>query len=162
MIWDEHYKTYNVSNYSVIKFILESDALYMAYLLLIFSIIAYMIFEGRRRQRAIPVSVPNTNTTLEFVNVISHVYYSSENHKYIAVEKIKYFYESLRRRFGIDTSAINAELWAEISVLSGVEEKQVRQLLNYCEQIKASEQITELELLELNRQIHNFNQKSLR
>lgn len=162
LIWDEYYKTYNVSHYSFMKFILDSDALYAAYLLLIFSIIVYMITEGRRRQRAIPVTEPVTNTTLEFVNVISHVYFNSSNHKSIAEEKIKFFYESLRLKFQVNTTEINENQIHEISTLSGIEIKTVRQLLIYCENLKKQNELTELELIELNRQIINFNKNSLR
>ena len=162
LIWDEYYKTYNVSNYSPIRFILESDALYAAYLLLIFSIIIYMITEGRRRQRPIPVTEPNTNSTLEFINVIAHVYYGSKNHQNIATEKIRYFYDEIRRKFNLNTNEINTLFLEDISELSGIKKTQVEQLFNYCEKIKQRESIDELELIELERQISNFNKNSLR
>ena len=162
IIWDEYYKTYNISNYSFIKFILESDALYSAYLLIIFILILYMIFEGRRRQRAIPVLQAPTNSTLEFINVISHVYYNSKNHQSIASEKIKFFYETVRRKFHVNTNVINDEFLNEVSALSGVEKKLVKQLFTYCEKLKQPVEINENELVELNRQIHNFNKNSLR
>ncbi len=162
LIWDEYYKTYNVTSYSFIKFILESDALYTAYLLIIFILILYMIFEGRRRQRAIPIVAPPVNSTLEFVNVVSHVYYNSKNHQSIAAEKIRYFYELVRRKFHVNTNNINEEFLKEITELSGVEYKLVKQLFTYCEKLKQPVDITENELIELNRQIHNFNKNSLR
>jgi len=162
LIWDEYYKTYNVTNYSFIKFILESDALYTAYLLVIFILIFYMIFEGRRRQRAIPVIAPPQNSTLEFVNVVSHVYYNSKNHQSIAAEKIRYFYETVRKKFHVNTNKIDEDFFNEVAVLSGIENKLVRQLFVYCEKLKQPVDINENELIELNRQIHNFNKNSLR
>ncbi|MBA3663351.1 MAG: DUF4350 domain-containing protein [Bacteroidetes bacterium] len=161
-VWDEYYKTFNVTNYSMIKFILESDALYSAYLLLFFTLILYMIFEGRRRQRAIPIVQPVTNSTLEFVNVISHVYFSSNNHRDIAIERIKYFYETIRTKFNVVTTDINEQLVKEIAELSGIEHKLVKQLFAYCEKIKNRTEISEYDLIELNRQISNFNKNSLR
>jgi len=160
--WDEYYKAANVNKESPLKFILESDALYAAYLLLIFTLIVYMITEGRRRQRAIPVIEPVLNSTLEFVNVISHVYFNSKNHQSIAVERIKYFYENIRKKFSVNTDKITEELMNEIAALSGIELKLVKQLFTYCEKIKKSGEITEHELIELNRQISNFNKNSLR
>ena len=162
LIWDEYYKTYNVTNYSFIKFILESDSLYTAYLLIIFILIFYMIFEGRRRQRAIPVLEPPKNSTLEFINVVSHVYYNSNSHQSIATEKIKFFYETVRRKFNVNTNQINEEFLNEVSVLSGIEKKLIKQLFVYCEKLKEPIEINENELIELNRQIHNFNKNSLR
>jgi hypothetical protein len=162
LIWDEYYKTYNINNYSPIKFILESDALYSAYCLMIFTIIFYMIFEGRRRQRAIPVLSAPENTTLQFVNVISHVYFNSKSHQSIAAERVKYFYETVRKKFNVPTNIMNDEVINEVSELSGIEKKLVQQLFNYCERLKKADEISELDLIELNRQIHNFNKNSLR
>lgn len=162
ILWDEYYKSFRVTNTSLLKYIFENDALYKAYLLLLVCLILYMVFEGRRRQRAIPVINPPGNTTLEFVNVMSHVYYNSKNHHYIANEKIRYFYESIRKKFQVDTNSVNDTLFEELSVLSGIERRQVKRLFEYCEQIKATEQLTEYDLIELNRQMHNFNKNSLR
>ena len=162
LIWDENYKTYNTTNSSFIKFILDSDPLYTAYILIIFTLILFMVFEGRRRQRIIPVITPLKNTTLEFVNVVSHVYYNSKNHQSIAAEKIKFFYETVRKRFNCNTNRITDEFLNEISLLSGIDIKLIRQLFVYCEKLKAAHEITENELIELNRQIHNFNKNSLR
>ena len=162
LIWDEYYKTYNVTNYSFIKFILESDSLYAAYLLIIFILIFYMVFEGRRRQRAIPVIEPPKNSTLEFVNVVSHVYYNSQNHQSIAAEKIRFFYETVRKRFHVNTHQMDEAFIEEVTVLSGIDKKLIRQLFIYCEKLKEPVEINENELVELNRQIHNFNKNSLR
>lgn len=162
IVWDEYYKTFNITNYSFLKFILESDALYSAYLLLMFTIIFYMIFEGRRRQRAIPKLIKPNNSTLEFVNVISHVYYNSKNHQSIAVERIKFFYETIRKKFNVSTNDVNELFINEITELCGIEKKLVNQLFVYCEKIKNAKEITEYDLIELSRQIHNFNKNSLR
>lgn len=161
-IWDENYKQFNEKSYSPLKFIFENPTLYTAYLLTLLTIIIYMIFEGRRRQRIIPPTEPNTNTTLEFVNVISHVYYNTKGHQNIAHEKIKYFYETIRKRFNVNTTTINNELISEVSVLSGVDEKTVRNLFNYCEKILTLSELSDLELIELNRQIYVFNKNSIR
>ena len=162
IVWDEYYKTFNITNYSFLKFILESDALYSAYLLLMFTIIFYMIFEGRRRQRVIPKLIKPNNSTLEFVNVISHVYYNSKNHQSIAVERIKFFYETIRKKFNVSTNDVNELFINEITELCGIEKKLVNQLFVYCEKIKNAKEITEYDLIELSRQIHNFNKNSLR
>lgn len=162
LVWDENYKRFNEKSYSPLKFIFENPPLHSAYLLTLLTLILYMVFEGRRRQRIIPSIEPNSNTTLEFVNVISHVYYNSKGHQNIAQEKIKYFYETIRKRFNVNTSVINQHLINEVSVLSGVEEKTVRNLFNYCEKILKLTELSDLELIELNRQIYVFNKNSIR
>jgi hypothetical protein len=90
------------------------------------------------------------------------VYYNSQGHQNIAQEKIKYFYETIRKRFNVNTSQINQHLINEVSILSGVEEKIVKNLFNYCEKILKLTELSDLELIELNRQIYVFNKNSIR
>jgi len=162
IIWDEYYKDFNEKKDSPFKLIFENDALYSAYLLLIFVLLAHMIFDGRRRQRAIPVLEPVKNTTLEFVEVISHVFYNSKGHHHIAAERVKYFYDSIRSRFGLDTSVLDEHFFLLLSDLSGYDVKLIKQLFKYCARLKTSDAATEYDLIELNRQINNFNNNSLR
>jgi hypothetical protein len=162
LIWDEYYKQNNAERDSFLSFILSHDALYASWILMLLTIIAYMFFEGRRRQRAIPVLKPYTNSTLEFVNVVSHVYYNSKNHKHIAEERMRYFYEDVRKRFNLYTHTIDDAFFQNLHDLSGVAIEDIRKLFVYCERIKKFADLTELELLELNRQITNFNKNSLR
>lgn len=161
-IWDEYYKRYNKSKDSFLRFIFENDALYYAYLLMLLTIITYMVFEGRRRQSAIPVLEPVKNTTLEFVDVITHVYYNHKSHGSIIKERIRYFYDTVRKRFSVSTDKIDETFFLQLSELSGCDVKQVRQLFTYTEKLRRAEQVQEHDLLELNRQINNFNHKSLR
>jgi hypothetical protein len=162
IIWDEYYKRFNIKKDSFLKLIFENDSLYYAYLLMLVSIIVYMIFDGRRRQAAIPVAEPITNSTLEFVNVISHVYFNSHNHVYIVHDRIRFFYEAIRKRFGISTEIINDEFINTVADISGCDKALVRRLFLYCENLRKNSAAQELDLIELNRQINNFNNKSLR
>lgn len=162
LIWDEYYKTYNVQTGSPFKFIFENDALYMAYCILVLSIIIFMVFELKRRQRAIPVVKPLENSTLQFVDVISNVYYNSNNHLHIAREQIAYFYFEIRQKFQVNTNLPDDELFEKVSRLSGVDVAAVRTLFVYCERLKTSPSLSEYDLLELNDRINNFKQKSIR
>lgn len=162
LIWDEYYKSFNVQSVSPFKFIFENDALYMAYSILILGIIVFMIFELKRRQRAIPVVSPLENSTLQFVDVISNVYYNSNNHLHIAKEQIGYFYFEIRQKFQVNTNLVDDELFEKVSRLSGVDLAAVRTLFMYCEKLKAMPAIDEYTLLELNDRINNFKQKSIR
>lgn len=162
LIWDEYYKTYNPQRESIFKFIFGNDALYSAYGLLILSIIFFMLFSLKRRQKPIPVLEPLENSTLQFVDVVGNVYYNSNNHKYIALEKINYFYYEIRSRFYLNTNEINEEFYVALSRLSGLTIDQVKHLFNYCENLKRSPELGESDLIELNERINIFKQKSIR
>lgn len=162
IIWDEHYKSHNEQQKSVFQFIFSNDALYMAYLVLLIGLLFFMVFEMKRKQRAINIITPLQNTTLNFVDVVSHVYYNSKNHKHIAEEKISYFYFDVRKKFGVNTNEINEGFYNTIHKLSGIELDAVKKLFSYCENLKQAPLLTENDLLELENRIHNFKIKSIR
>ncbi len=162
IVWDEHYKTYNVQKKGLFQFIFNSDALYMAYIILILGLLFFMLFEMKRKQRVIPIIQPLQNSTLEFVDVISHVYFNSKNHRHIAEETIQYFYFYIRKKFNVNTNEMDDEFYNLIHRLSNIDREEVRKLFVYCENLKHAPALTENDLLELNNRINNFKQKSAR
>jgi hypothetical protein len=162
IIWDEYYKTYNAQREGMFKFIFGNDALYSAYSVLMLSIIFFMLFSMKRRQKPIPIIEPLENSTLKFVDVVSNVYYNSNNHKHIALEKITYFYYEIRSKFYLNTNEINEEFFTSLSRLSGLTQEQVTHLFNYCENLKRVPELGESDLIELNDRINIFKQKSIR
>jgi hypothetical protein len=162
IIWDEYYKTYGHSKDSLFAFIFSSDALYMAYCITMLALLLFMIFEIKRKQRSIPVLTPLTNSTLEFVDVVSHVYFNSQNHKHIALETIKYFYFDISKKFNLSTANLDAEFYTRLHKLSGVDLEKITVLFRYCENLKHAPSLMEDDLLELNNRIAKFKKQSIR
>lgn len=162
ILWDEYYKTYGHPKGSLFAFIFSSDALYMAYGITLLALLLFMIFEIKRKQRSIPVITPLKNTTLEFVDVVSHVYFNSHNHKHIALETIRYFYFDISRKFNLSTANPDEEFYTRLHHLSGVDIENIRLLFRYCENLKQAPGLTEDDLLELNDRITKFKKQSIR
>lgn len=162
ILWDEYYKTYGHPKDSLFAFIFSSDALYMAYAITLLGLLVFMIFDIKRRQRPIRVITPLKNTTLEFVDVVSHVYFNSHNHKHIALETIRYFYFDISRKFNLSTANLDEEFYTRLHHLSGVDLEKIRVLFRYCENLKHAPSLTEDDLLELNDRITKFKKQSIR
>jgi hypothetical protein len=58
IIWDENYKVYTHQEKGIFDFIFNNDALYMGYCIAIIGLLFFMIFEMKRKQRAIPIIKP--------------------------------------------------------------------------------------------------------
>ena len=156
--WDEHYKTFNEHIDSHLQFIFNNDSLYAAYLLTICSILFFMIFNLKRRQRAIPVITPPANSTIEFVNVIGSVYYNSKNHKIIAEEKIAAFLEFIRSRFQVNTRLFDDVFLNRVTSLSGIRRDEIQKLFTLIDKIQFSSAIDEQTLIQLNTEIEKFHE----
>jgi len=162
IIWDEYYKAGNDKSDSPLRVIFNNPILLKAYYLLILSIILFMIFGAKRKQRIIPVIEPYRNTTLQFVDIVGTLYYQTGNHKNIADKKITYFLEYIRTAFQTKTTIYDDAFITRITNLSGIPEQEVHDLFYYFSDLSIKQAITQQELLKLNTMIENFHKQSKR
>ena len=113
LIWDEYSKislpgrgdSYN----SPLYYILKQPSLKYAWWLLLATVALYVVFAAKRKQRVIPVREMKSNTSLEFVNLISRLHYKNGNHLDMAHKKMKYFLYFVRSRYGIHVERFKDE-----------------------------------------------------
>ncbi|MGE5106988.1 MAG: hypothetical protein ACM3H8_05560, partial [Sphingobacteriales bacterium] len=74
----------------------------------------------------------------------------------IAVKMITYFFEHIRNHYFLATHVINDEFVKALSRKSGVSEESIEELSAIIESVNNSEQVTDLELLDLHNRIQEF------
>ncbi len=158
--WDDYYKDGNRYTASSLQYILSQPSLTWAYYIVLVSILLFIFFYGRRKQRIIPVIPPLTNTTVEFVETVGNLYYQQKDYKNIADKKISYFLDFIRNRYFIKTSNFDEETIHKISDKSGLPALEIKSLLNEMEKINHNQKISEAELLNINHQIEKFYERS--
>jgi hypothetical protein len=156
IIWDEYYKIGKSRASTPLRFILSDVSLKWAYIVLICSVILYIIFFGRRRQRIIPLVVPLKNTTLQFVETVGGLYYQQGDHKNISEKKITYFLDFIRSKYFVKTNKIDEETIEKITLKSGLPKILIKKIFGYIFYIKSLEKVSEAELNKLNSLIENF------
>jgi hypothetical protein len=154
--WDEYYKAGRKVIKTPLRYVLSQEPLRWAYYLALAGVILFIVFNGRRRQRVIPVILPKTNTTLEFVETVGRVYFQHGDHKNLAEKKIAHFLEYLRVRFYLRTDALDPTLGEKVAEKSGVAIDAVGALFKQIEHVRAQPQIAEAELVKLNEAIERF------
>ncbi|HEX5168047.1 MAG TPA: hypothetical protein VFW11_02655, partial [Cyclobacteriaceae bacterium] len=97
--WTEYYQLGRLESMSPLRVILKNESLAWAYYLIIVSLLIFIIFEGKRKQRIIPIIKPLANTSLEFIRTIGNMYIQAGNHKAIAEKKINHFMDSIRSNY---------------------------------------------------------------
>ena len=160
IFWDEYYKNNKAAIRTPLRFILSAQPLKWAYYILIFSIITYIIFEGKRKQRIIPEIKPLQNTSLEFAGIIGKLYYQQKNHKNIAEKKINYLIDQIRSRYSVRLDEADEETLEKISRKSGIELKEIKSIFKYINYISIRPQIKEKELKHINSLIESFYKKA--
>ena len=157
VVWTEYYHLGRMEATTPLRFILTNEPLRWAYYIAIISILLFMLFEMKRKQRIIPILKPLANTTLEFVGTIGNLYYQSGEHKNIAEKKIHFFLDQLRSKYWLSTTHLDDTFVSIASKKTGRKEEEVQLLVNLINSIRSKEKISEGELIELNTRMEKFN-----
>jgi hypothetical protein len=145
--WDEF------SSLNVIK---KYPSLLWAFWLSVVTLILYVLFNIKRRQRIINEIKPNVNTTMAFTETVGRLYFQKKDNKNIAEKTITYLYEHIRNKYFMNTSTVNQEFIETLSRKSGTDIAVTQKLFDTISQVQSQEQLTDVELLLLNEQVENF------
>lgn len=141
-----------------LRFILTTEPLRWAYYITIISILLFMIFEAKRKQRVIPIIRPLTNTTLEFVSTVGNLYYQRGDHRNIAEKKVQYFFEQIHSHYRMSTQQRDLQFAEALSKKSGVSLDICSNLTMTINQILSSQSISKEQLVTLNQMLDRFQQ----
>lgn len=145
---------------SLLDLIFNNKSLYFAWLILLFTLILYAVFDSRRNQRMVPVISPPENDTLKFADVVANSYLKGKYHHVAAWEKIQYFRESVKKSYHIDILHADKNELQQLANLSGNSLSLTERLARLCKDLNEREHITDFELLELNNTMKLFKSKS--
>ena len=155
--WTQYYHVGRMESSTPLRFILSNESLKWAYYITIISILIFIAFEMKRKQRIIPVITPLANTTLEFVGTIGNLYYQSAEHKNIAEKKIHFLMDHIRTKYWLNTSTLDENFISVVTKKSGKPEEDVRALVKTIQAIQSKDKISSSELIDFNRKIEKFN-----
>lgn len=89
LIWDDYYVKGKEDDSSPLRVLLRNNTLRAALYISLFSLVLFVLYEVKRRQRVIPVIEPLKNKTLEFVSTVGQVYYEQHNCTFIYMPATK-------------------------------------------------------------------------
>ncbi|WP_304143755.1 DUF4350 domain-containing protein [Mesoflavibacter zeaxanthinifaciens] len=155
-----YYNSLNKANTNVsgskLRVILSQDALRYAWYLGLISLVLFLIFNAKRRQRIVKEIKPHENTTVAFTKTIGNLYYETKDHNNLVEKKITYFLEYLRRVYFLGTQVLDERFTKLLIQKSGKDKEQIQQLVKSIVHLKAKPQCTEADLIHLNKQIEDF------
>ncbi|RZA03501.1 MAG: DUF4350 domain-containing protein [Sphingobacteriaceae bacterium] len=154
--WDQHQNHDIPVDQSPMRVIFENPSLKYAYYLALITLMVFLIFEAKRRQRIIPVIEPLKNSTLDFVKVVGKVYYDKRDNANIAVKKILYLQSYLRERYQLKTGKMDHEFADTMANKTGVHQSLTRELVDHINYVYHQQNITDHELIILNQLIEKF------
>jgi hypothetical protein len=160
VIWDEYYTQGRIGDESIMRVFLRYAQLRWAFYIAFFSLLAFVLYEMKRRQRVIPVINPLENATIEFVNVVGQVYYEQRNNGNIAQKKSTYLLEHWRSKYNVSTQKLNGELAQAIAQKSGADVELLNSLITQMTLIRSNNFVSDRELIQFNQNIEHFFKQS--
>ncbi|QXP52240.1 DUF4350 domain-containing protein [Cellulophaga sp. HaHa_2_1] len=157
---DAYYKSGKKFYTSPMYIFLNTKELKWAYYMIIIGALVYVLFEGKRKQRAVPIVKPLQNQTLAFTRTIAEMYYEKGDRKAIAQHKISYFLEYIRSHFYLNTSEVNEDFFENLAARTHHDPHEIKDLFLIFSSIKHKEFITDAALIQLNTAIENFKSKA--
>ena len=159
--WDEHYNKINfrandAENGSAIGALLKQPPLANAFWLLIAMLLLYVLINGKRKQRIVPIIPPIQNTSVAFASAVAGVYMAEKDNKNIADKIITFFNEHIRSRYFLYMHAGNTDQVMLLSRKSGVSYDMVKEMYDHIQHINNNTRVSHMDLLILNKHIQNF------
>ncbi|WP_457654451.1 DUF4350 domain-containing protein [Rhodocaloribacter sp.] len=162
VLWDGYLKPGRTEARTPLRFILRDPSLRQAYYLALVTVLLFIFFHARRRQRVIPVIPPLKNTTVEFVETVGRLYLEHGDHANLAAKKITYFLDYVRTRLRLPTARLDDALIRQVSARSGVPLDEVRALFDAVAEARAQPKLSEKALLRLSARMDAFYEQSRR
>lgn len=153
---DNHYKSGKSFYTSPMYIFLNTKEFKWAYYIALIGVLLYVVFEGKRKQRAIPVVLPLKNQTLAFTRTIADMYFEKGEQKSITDHKIDYFLEYIRSHFHLGTLKQDDEFYRSLASRSNHSLDEIRALFSFMEKLKIRSVITNNDLKKLNTLIEKF------
>ena len=154
--WDEYYKSGREGASTPLRFFLSNEFLRWALWLTVAALLIYVFFEMKRRQRIIPVIEPLRNTTLDFVETVSSVYYSEHDNDTIAQKKSQFWFEHIRQRYYLSKQNAGEEFVQQLYKKTGVPEDLIKTILINIQRAESQPRVTDDLLMDLSNSIDQF------
>ncbi len=160
LLWDNYYKNGKTFYTSSLYFLLTNKYLKWAYYTLLLGTVLFVLFEGKRKQRSIPIITPLKNQTIAFTRTISGMYLEQQDHTSIAQKQYTLFLAYIRNQLRIPTDSLDKETIKAIAIRSNNTVADTKKVLTYGEKLNTKYTVTQDELTQLAQLISRFKHKA--
>lgn len=154
ILWDE-YQTQGPVN-TMLEEIFKQASLLLSLLIVFIGFLIFIIFRAKRTQRVIPIIKPPVNSSIEFLDTISNLYYKKKDFRVIVDKRHTYFLDFIRKNYYLSTEHIDTEFIKNVGVKSGFNEESLKDLFKLYDEIKLYSSISNTTFLKYNNLLDEF------
>ena len=148
LLWDKEYKTGKHINVSPLHILLGNKYLKWAYYTVLIGVLLFVLFEGKRKQRHIPIVEPPKNRTYE------------KDYHSVAKKQIVLFFEYIRIQLRTPTEQQNSRFFTAVAGKTGNTIEDTKKLFTFIDKVNNQHDTSKEELQKLYNDIQVFKTKA--
>jgi hypothetical protein len=156
VLWDDYYKPFRSEAMTPLRVVLRAPPLRWAYGLVVVGTVLFVLFRGRRWQRAVPVVAPPPNALVGFVGTVGRLYWQHGDRHGLAARKLRYFLDRLRSRLHLADVDLSEETERRVVQRSGLPADEVAALFARFRRLRNDFAPDPKELVALDRALDRF------
>lgn len=156
LFWDNYYKSGKPIDISPLRMLLANKHFKWAYYFILIGMLLFVIFEGKRKQRSIPIVKPLSNKSYEYAQTIAGLYVDKKEYHAIAKKQIVQFMEYIRTKLRVPTENLDRQFYGTVAERSGNTLEDTTDLFTLIEKTNAQNNTTKAELIMLYKKIEQF------
>ena len=159
ILWDEYYKIGRVGSSTPLRVVLREPSLSWAWFVTLGSILAFVVFNVKRRQRVVPIVRSPENTTTEFAETIGRLYLQHRDHQGLAKKIQAHFKDYVRRKLYISLGNLTSDEEANrLAEKSGIDADWIKGLFKQFRVITGTRNPSDQMLVRLYNDVEQFYQ----
>ncbi len=159
IFWDRYYKSGKRFDISPLHVLLGNKYFKWAYYFVLIGVLLFVLFEGKRKQRNIPIIQPPTNKTYEYTQTIAGMYFNRKDYKGIAEKQVALFMDYIRTQLRMPTERINKSFMVQLASRTGNDLETTEALFNTITTLQKANYITKEQLVSLHQKISDYKNK---
>lgn len=156
LLHNEYYQLGRLEAQTPLRVILSNPSLKWAFFILSFTLLIFIFFESKRRQRIIPLITPLKNMSIEFVETLGRLYYRQSDHRKLAEKRVHYWKDFVRGHYNLRTDHFDERFAQGLANKSGQSLKSINVLLEFIKRVEAGIAINQAELMQIEKQLNAF------
>ena len=153
--WDNHYKNGKIIHTSPLYILLSNRYFKWAYYFVIIATILFIFFEGKRKQKSIPVVDPLRNQTYDYTRTIARMYLDQKDYRTIAQKIRDQFFIFLQKEFKINVKE-QKNYRQLIEQQTKISSEEIDLLFDQIKALEVKPSVTKKDIEALNRLIIQF------
>ena len=159
IVWDDYYATGGLSNRNPFQVMGQYRGFRWSYWIVIVTVLLFVIFTARRKQRAIPLIEPRRNTSLDFIRTIGDLYFQRGSHGDLAMKKIAYYHTFVKTNYRTELTDYSQDEATQLAERSGKQPEVVKALFKTIQELNKAENINREMLIDLQRQFDLYYER---